>query len=136
MVGWCMLLWFACSDDPVSSSVPSEEEREMPSSNAASPLDAALERLRADPPRCAGPFSRVEVWRTAEGAVHRLYVHGDPMSCSHPPSHWYSPAGELLESVPMVPVTDDNRQHFTELRERHTTGAELAETLSLSDESR
>lgn len=136
MVGWCMLLWFACAGEFAEPVSVAEEDTVEDAAETTSSLAAALLRLRSAPPTCAGPLSRVEVWRTADGALHRLYVHGDPTRCSHPPSHWYDARGELVDTVPMVPVTDDNRQHFTELRERHTTGAELAETLSLSDESR
>jgi hypothetical protein len=92
------------------------------------PVAQAVDRIRAATPPCLGKFARVDVWRTPEGGVHRLFYHGD-RSCSHPPSVWYDATGDELEQVPMEPVTDDNRAHYDAIWARHTTGATKSETL-------
>ena len=68
------------------------------------------------------------MWRTPKGEVHRLFYHGS-MDCSHPPSVWFDPDGVELETVPLEPLTDDNRAHYDAIWTRHTSGAEKAELL-------
>ena len=98
------------------------------------PLTTALDRIRSSEPDCLGPLSSVQVWRTADGAVHRLLYSGDIRRCSHPPSTWFSAEGTLLEMVPSEPVTDENRAHYEALWARHTAGAAKAESLPIDEE--
>jgi hypothetical protein len=93
------------------------------------PLDAAVARIVASEPPCAGSRARIDVWRTPSGEVHRLYYHGDLMDCSHPPSIYFDAAGVELESVANEPVTDATRAHYEALHARHQASATKAETL-------
>ena len=105
---------------------PVPDPRKPPPDDAA--LLAPLQRIRDAEPPCYGPSSRIDVWRTPKGEVHRLFYHGS-MDCSHPPSVWFDPDGKELETVPMEPVTGENRDHYEAIWARHTTGAEKAENV-------
>lgn len=86
------------------------DEPETPASTADS-VDAMVARACAASP-CASAMSRVTLFRDASGEVAILRHAGDPMTCSHPPWTYVSPAGEIRLQQGNRPVTgpDDAAQ--------------------------
>jgi len=133
-------LLVACGGTPEPPETPTTpREAAVPDPRApgwAAPPDdpalaAALARIRDAEPPCYGQMASVDVWRTEQGAVHRLYYHGSITDCSHAPSVWFDPEGAELEAVANEPVTDENRAYYDAIWARHTTGAEKAERLGV-----
>ena len=119
------------ADAPTEAAVPDPRQPRWASPPDDAALAAALARIRDAEPPCYGPMASVDVWRSTQGAVHRLYDHGSIMDCSHAPSVWFDPEGVELEAVANEPVTDTNRDHYDAIWARHTTGAEEAERLGV-----
>ena len=123
--------------DPPSQETRSAPARPQPNAQAVRPSDPddpltpALQRIY-DEATCLGAFSSVQVFRDAKGEVQRLYYSGTPAICSHPPSAYYDADGTFLESVPMKPLTDNNRAFFEALHDRHRHGLVSAERLTFA----
>lgn len=100
------------ADEPEAgdpSDGPPDDEASEPTSGDG--LDAMVARACAASP-CASAMSRVTLFRDASGEVAILRHEGDPMTCSHPPWTYVSPAGEIRLQQGNRPVTgpDDAAQ--------------------------
>ena len=59
---------------------------------------------------CAGPFSRVQVFRDAGGRAARLRFDGDLQLCSHPPRVYFDAQGTQTLGIPNEPVEAGSAQ--------------------------
>lgn len=82
---------------------------------------------------CSGPAARIQVIRS--GARITAYLHhGDPSSCSHPPSVYFDRDGKELGSIamrPIVPGSDDAKRVEAE-HERFRGGGKPVEEVDCS----
>lgn len=84
---------------------------------------------------CAGPLSRVEVWRSDTGRVGVFAHFGDIGLCSHPPLIYFDRNGAELGGIPEQPVVkgSDEEREFTARREKMTAGLRRVETMHCRD---
>lgn len=116
---------------PVASAPPPPASGVRPDEHGMpEPLSTpTLSRVCSTAP-CAGPMSRIDVWRTRTGRVALYVHHGDISRCSHPPSVYFDALGkEVLTQAerPVAPGSADAKR-FADEREAVTRDLVKAES--------